>query len=590
MDRAKQASRWLISIFVGLSILLVVLWVSPALNAQAASKTHSISINLKKKSSKQSMQLTKGYKIKLSGISGKKVLTGKNLKYSTSNKKIATITNNGVITGKKNGKAKITVTTKDKKKKCVITLKVVKKVAVKEVKLDYTSVDLKVGESKSVTATVLPLTATDQNIIFISQNEAVATVSGTGEIKAVGAGSTTVTACADGKSSSLVVTVAGASNDGSGNNGDGGNGDNNGEGDNGDAIVSYKLTALDGGKYRLEITGTGAMEDYEYNLDEPTPWSNKRGVITELVISDGITHIGDYAFYRHSALTSVTIPNSVKSIGNRAFMFCSGISTLNLGSVNTIGNESFQKNSSLQSLILPSTVRELGEYAFAECTMLNALTLNAGLTTIGNSAFYKDNKLAGTIIIPSSVTTIGSNAFLMDENSTSDISGISFAAGSALQSIGAQAFRYNRKLVGEIVFPDSLTTIGDYAFSDCSPKLVTDFSTGITAVRFSGSSHLTTIGNGAFDFTNTIATIVLPESVISIGNYAFDQSPCDSYCKLRQINYRGTADQYWNLCSTNAIGSDNGFIRIAALGDTTIQGPLIQGNPYNINITYGYTG
>ncbi|WP_026669199.1 leucine-rich repeat protein [Butyrivibrio sp. AE3006] len=590
MDRAKQASRWLISIFVGLSILLVVLWVSPALNAQAASKTHSISINLKKKSSKQSMQLTKGYKIKLSGISGKKVLTGKNLKYSTSNKKIATITNNGVITGKKNGKAKITVTTKDKKKKCVITLKVVKKVAVKEVKLDYTSVDLKVGESKSVTATVLPLTATDQNIIFISQNEAVATVSGTGEIKAVGAGSTTVTACADGKSSSLVVTVAGASNDGSGNNGDGGNGDNNGEGDNGDAIVSYKLTALDGGKYRLEITGTGAMEDYEYNLDEPTPWSNKRGVITELVISDGITHIGDYAFYRHSALTSVTIPNSVKSIGNRAFMFCSGISTLNLGSVNTIGNESFQKNSSLQSLILPSTVRELGEYAFAECTMLNTLTLNAGLTTIGNSAFYKDNKLAGAIIIPSSVTTIGSNAFLMDENSTSDISGISFAAGSALQSIGAQAFRYNRKLVGEIVFPDSLTTIGNYAFSGCSPKSVTDFSTGITAVRFSGSSHLTTIGNGAFDFTNTIATIVLPESVISIGNYAFDQSPCDSYCKLRQINYRGTADQYWNLCSTNAIGSDNGFIRIAALGDATIQGPLIQGNPYNINITYGYTG
>ncbi len=67
-----------------------------------------------------------------------------------------------MITGKKNGKAKITVTTKDKKKKCVITLKVVKKVAVKEVKLDYTSVDLKVGESKSVTATVLPLTAGGQ--------------------------------------------------------------------------------------------------------------------------------------------------------------------------------------------------------------------------------------------------------------------------------------------------------------------------------------------------------------------------------------------------------------------------------------------
>ncbi len=655
--------------------------VSSPLKAEAASKTYNVTVKLSKKGTKQNISLAKGYKINLTGQIGKKTYTGKKLKYSSDKPKIATVSSKGIITAKKTGKVKITVTTKDKKQKTVINLNVVKKVPVKKVKLNKTTLTLKKGKTAKLTFTLNPVTSTNQKATWKSSNTKVVSVSKSGKLSAKKAGKATITVKVDGKKATCKVTVKDTTKKET-------NDKTDKEDDNSDKTIkvseiklsdtsktiptgnSFTLIANvtpsnasnrsvkysssntavatvtsngtvkgisagqatitctaqdssgisttctvtvidavlygDSGNvkyalyktsntptYKLEITGNGSMADYEYNLDSPTPWDVYRTQITELSIGNGVTHIGDYAFYKLTAITSVSMPSSVTSLGNKSFYMCTSLSGLNLGNVKTIGIEAFSNDSSLEKVVIPGSVTTLGEKAFYYCTKLSTLVLNEGLITIDNSVFAHDSALAGKLIIPATVTSIGNNAFNMydfdnDNTCTSNLTGLEFASGSKLKSIGTGAFNYNRKFTGIIVFPDSLESIGDSAFSYCCPGRK-DFSSGISGISFGTNSNLKTIGASAFSSTDTIASVVLPASVTSIGNYAFDQSPAEDYCKLRNIYYRGSAEQYWNLCSNEAITADNDFIRVANSGNERITVHGLTGD-FDINISYNYTG
>ena len=169
----------------------------------------------------------------------------------------------------------------------------------------------------------------------------------------------------------------------------------------------------------LTISGTGDMGNYSYISN--APWISQRESIKNIIITNGVTSIGSYAFYTCSRLTSVTIPNSVTSIGDMAFYECTTLTSVTIpNSVTSIACNAFRDCSSLTSVIV-----EQGNKKYDSRNNSNAIietesnTLVCGfkntaipntVTCIGNSAFSGCNTLS-SITIPNSVTSIGSSAF-----------------------------------------------------------------------------------------------------------------------------------------------------------------------------------
>ena len=139
----------------------------------------------------------------------------------------------------------------------------------------------------------------------------------------------------------------------------------------------------------LSITGTGDMYDYTLNSK---PWENYKNNITTLVLDEGITSIGDYAFFDCNKITgNLTIPDSVTSIGYRAFQRCSGLTG---------------------SLTIPNGVTSIGDDAFRNCKgFTGRLVIPQNVKTIGEEAFMHCINLQDNIIIPENVVFIGKNAF-----------------------------------------------------------------------------------------------------------------------------------------------------------------------------------
>ena len=146
--------------------------------------------------------------------------------------------------------------------------------------------------------------------------------------------------------------------------------------------VTWTLTA-DG---TLTISGTGAMTDYTY--DSRSPWYSCRTYIKRVVMQQGVTSIGDHAFWDCSGLTSVTIPDGVTSIGGDAFSGCAALTSVTIpGSVTSIGGGAFSGCTSLTSVAIPSSVTEIGGSAFSGCTGLTSVTIPDSVTSIDGYAF-----------------------------------------------------------------------------------------------------------------------------------------------------------------------------------------------------------
>ena len=168
----------------------------------------------------------------------------------------------------------------------------------------------------------------------------------------------------------------------------------------------------------LYIEGEGDMwdfvewdEDYQsYNFSY-IPWKNYSTKIENIIIADGVTSIGDWAFYDCSSLTSIEIPDSVTSIGDGAFCSCSSLTSITIpDSVTSIGSSAFAECSSLESIEIPDSVTSIGDWAFNDCDSLTSIEIPDSVTFIGNCAFYHCTSLE-SIEIPDSVTSIGYSAF-----------------------------------------------------------------------------------------------------------------------------------------------------------------------------------
>jgi hypothetical protein len=198
-----------------------------------------------------------------------------------------------------------------------------------------------------------------------------------------------------------------------------------------------------------------------------------------VVIPAGVTSIASYAFYRvgktaeeQLRITSVTIANSVISVGDHAFNANKGITSLTLGTgLTTIGAFGFRDLYALTNLVIPPSVRTIGTWAFAD-VKLTSLTLNEGLETIGGSAFL-GNKLV-TLVIPNSVTTISTEATFAGWGLIETLT-----LGSGLTTIGNRTFEGVSRLQS-LTIPPGVTTLGTNAFRDYPQTTYTYCGTSLT--------------------------------------------------------------------------------------------------------------
>ena len=250
----------------------------------------------------------------------------------------------------------------------------------------------------------------------------------------------------------------------------------------------------------LNISGTGAMKDYD---NDPSP-ACRNSNVKKVVIEDGVTSIGNKAFDSCSSLTSITIPNSVTNIGAAAFDSCGSLTSITIpGSVTSIGTVAFYNCSGLTSVTIPDSVTNIGAAAFDSCGSLTSIVIPNSVTSIESYAFSACSSLT-SITIPDSVTSIGNNAF----DSCSSLTSITIPDGVA--SIESYAF-YNCSGLTSITIPDSVTNIGAVAFDSC---------TSLTSITIPDS--VTSIESYAFYNCSGLTSITIPDSVTNIGAAAFD--------------------------------------------------------------------
>ena len=225
--------------------------------------------------------------------------------------------------------------------------------------------------------------------------------------------------------------------------------------------------------------------------------------LTSVSIPNSVTSIDDWAFGNCSSLTSVTIPNSITSIGNSVFDSCVNLTSVNIpNSVTSIGEQAFLDCSSLTSITIPNSVTSIGNRAFRNCTSLTSVNIGNSVTSIGELAFYDCSSLT-SIDIPNSVTSIGDFAFNLCESLTS------VNIGNSVTSIGVYAFA-NCSSLTSVNIPNSVTSIGGGVFYNCS---------SLTSVNMGNS--VTSIEGGTFAECSSLTSVTIPNSVTSIYDWAF---------------------------------------------------------------------
>ncbi len=317
----------------------------------------------------------------------------------------------------------------------------------------------------------------------------------------------------------------------------------------------------------LTLSGSGPIYDFTMSS---SPDINASGV-KEIIIGDGITRIGNYAFSsNYGTLTSITIPSSVTSIGEGAVMNGSLTSLTIPNSVISIGDSSFRYNK-LASITIPSSVTSIGDYAFSD-NSLTTLSIPASVTNIGTEVFRK-NKLT-SLIIPSSVTSIGSYAFAFNElqsieipDSVTNIGGGAFYGNKlasitipgSVKNIGADAFTKNS--LTSITIPSSVTNVGYAAFSENNLTSITMASAGViignnlleyyndffrTAYTSGGAGTYTGTQTGTWSKAVPIDTSRYDELVHSVNNLTEGDYTPQSFADYK------TAIASVNLTLTNA--------------------------------------
>jgi len=248
--------------------------------------------------------------------------------------------------------------------------------------------------------------------------------------------------------------------------------------------------------------------------------------ITSVTIPDTVTSIGNQAFKWCSKLTSITLPTSLTTIGQGVFYNCTGLTSITLPEgITTIGWQAFRGCTGLTSITLPDSLTNTGQEAFRGCTGLTSITIPSRVTSIGVMAFSGCTGLT-SITLPDSLTNIGNSAF-------EDCAGLtSITIPSRVTSIGAGVFRGCTGLTS-ITLPDSLTNTGNSAFYGCTGLTSIALPTSLATIDYNTFYNCTGLTNitipsslyrieyNAFQNCRGLTSITLPEGFAALGSGAF---------------------------------------------------------------------
>ena len=250
----------------------------------------------------------------------------------------------------------------------------------------------------------------------------------------------------------------------------------------------------------LKITGTGNMTSWTYS--NKVPWNSYKNKIKTVVIEEGVTSIGEMAFYGCSSLAEITIPEGVTSIGSRAFSRCSSLSRYNIPEgITSIERYAFYRCSSLSQINIPEGVTSIGYSAFYECRSLSQIKLPSSVTSIGLSAFYECSSLSKIQVEENNKNYSSINGILFNKEKTKII----------IYPAGKKETSYN--------IPEGVTSIGYEAFHACRSLSQINIPEGVTS-----------IGDGAFRYCSSLSQINIPEGVTRIGLWAF--ADCSSLSQI----------------------------------------------------------
>ncbi len=401
------------------------------------------------------MELVTGESVKLTATIYPEGAVDKSMRWWSNYPNIATVSDEGTVTAISVGFTKIYASCGKVLATCEVT---VKPITASSVILNTSELNLCVGETDKLTATVYPENTMDKRIIWNSDNEAVVIVSNDGTVTAISDGMAKVTAYSysSNASASCIVNVSQPLIEGQ---------------------IKYsvnpvtKVATVMGPRDDFEeirdliIPGTVKFEDTYYTVEKiaKKAFNSNRNLRGKLTLPNTLKEVGDSAFCECTEIEGfLTIPPSVTRIGEMGFAGCKGL---------------------IGSLAIPASVVSMGEYAFGGCDgFTGSLTIPSSVTSIEEGNFSYCSGFTGSLTIPNSVTCIGERAF------------------------------WNCKgFTGSLVIPNSVTEIGNYAFSDCS-----GFTSSLTI-----PNSVTNIGYEAFSFCTGLTEVIISSSVKSIDHYAF---------------------------------------------------------------------
>ena len=247
----------------------------------------------------------------------------------------------------------------------------------------------------------------------------------------------------------------------------------------------------------LTISGEGPMKDYAYTGINIAPW-NDLGV-TRVLVEEGVTSVGAYAFYADATIQEVTLPQGLTAIGSYAFQK-TGLEQLILpDSLKIIDDYAFDECSVLRKVVLSASLEEMGKGAFLACESLESVTLPDRSITMGASIFSVCKRLT-EVIMPAGFTVIGEGMFSSCENLTTlDLSHVT--------SLGENAFQKSGMEKADL---SSIVTMGDRVFGDCGNLRTVTLGKQLTQIPF-----------GAFDGCVSLEEIIIPGNVRIIDRNAF---------------------------------------------------------------------
>ena len=313
------------------------------------------------------------------------------------------------------------------------------------------------------------------------------------------------------------------------------------------SVVIPATVTYSGTTYPVTAIGNSAFSDCSglISIDIPNSVTSIGGGafyncsgLTSIAIPNSVTSIGSGAFFYCSSLTSIDIPNSVTEIGMNAFNSCTGLTSIVMPEYLTKINEgTFSDCTSLTGIDIPDSVTEIGNFAFYKCSGLTSIDIPNSVTEIGINAFYSCTGLT-SIDIPNSVTSIGVSAFCNCTGLTSIVvesGNPKYDSRNNCNAIIETAS--NTLIVGceNTIIPNTVTAIGNSAFDNFS---------GLTSIDIPNS--VTSIGDEAFWGCSGLTSITIPNSVTFIGDGAFHDCTgltsvnihdLDAWCKIDFHNF-----------------------------------------------------